>query len=209
MKLEAETQYVVPMEVGHLRMTRLSRRLALLMAGHLDERGCERVVLAAYPGLALRARVASRSAPGRWLRQTLQRRYCGLVEDLALEALRIAGVPVEVEGLQKIRAARERLADIEASRVPILSRGELTRAAYPTRHPGLRFTSSAVRRPVFVAPRAVCVRHRGRAARPGHVRRRRCSTRAPDDPGESEPGEIARRAADDCVTPSVLLGVVA
>ena len=214
MKLEAEAQYVVPIDVDlpqtlRLRVTRLSRRLALMLAGRLDESGCERVVLAAYPELARCAHAASRNAPGRWLRLTLHRRHCGLVEDLACEALRIAGVPVEIAGLDKIRAAGERLAEIEASGGPISGRGELVRAAHPLRHPGLRLTSLAAgRRPVCVARSAACIRRRGRAARRGHVRRRRSSARASDDPGEPEPGDSAGRAADDHVDLRVPLGAV-
>jgi hypothetical protein len=202
-KLEAEAQHVVLTDIGapepiRLRRDRLTRRLALMLAGSLDERGCDRVVLAAYPTLAQAA--ATRKSPGRWLRQTLQQHACGLVEDLAVEALRVAGVLVEIKGLEKIRTAAEQLAETEASGGPISGRSELARIAYPLRHPGLRVAgSAATRRPVCIAPRVVRVKRRGRAARPGHARRRRCSSRAPNDPDEPGPGEGARRADDDHV----------
>jgi hypothetical protein len=213
-KLEAEAQYVVSIDADlpqplRLGVTRLSKRLVLMLAGRLDESGCERVVLAAYPGLARRAHAASRNAPGRWLRLTLHRQHCGLVEDLACEALRLAGVPVEIAGLDKIRAASDQLAAVEASAGAIAGRGELVRAAYPLRHPGLRLTCmTAGRRPECVVRSAACIRRQGRATRRGHVRRCRSSARAPDDPGEPEPGEYAGRAADDHVDLRVPLGAV-
>lgn len=213
MELVAAASFEVPIRCGDqgmrpLTMTRLSRSLALMLAGRLDRRDCERVVLAAYPGLARCAHAANPYSPGSWLRSTVERRERGLIEDLACEALRAAGLPVEIDGLGEIRAAGERLAEIEASGGSISGRAALARVAYPTRHPGLRFTSfGAVRQSVCVVRRAVCLRQQGRAARPGHVRRRRSSARAPDDPGEPEPGEVTRRAAEDHVALHLSLGV--
>jgi hypothetical protein len=156
-----------------------------MLAGRLTERDCERVVLAAYPGLAERASVNGGKSPERWLRNTIEHRGCGLIEDLASAALRLAGVPVEVEGIDRINAAKQQLAQGEAERYWLRQRGELVRAAYPTRHPGLRVCSSS-NRSLCVSPPTMCRRRRGRASRPGHVRRRPCSARAPDDPGKAD-----------------------
>jgi hypothetical protein len=196
---------------GHaLRLVRLSPRIARLLVGSLDAAGRERLVEAAYPDFRMAAQQAGHRDARRVLRRFARWRP-GIIEDLACEALHVAGVPVEMKGVAEFEAAQAQLAELDAVCGPISLRGELARLATPLAHPGLQFTRpSSLWRSMCCVPRPALVRRRARAGRPGHARRVRKSARAPDDPGEPEPGETARRVAEDDVAVRRLLsGAVA